>query len=119
MAALAVVGVIMFFLPLNRVHKAMVHERERALGSVQAQLHQFVMGANDPGPETSEATLPEVLNRLGELRRLHTLEMMEQRLSKAPTWPFDTLILRRLATTALAVITVVVSRFIAIRLFGL
>lgn len=117
--ALAVVGVVMFFLPLNRVHQAMVRERGSALASVRGQLLQFANEADDPGPKTSEATLSDVLNQLGELRQLYTLGMAEQRLSKAATWPFDIRVLRRLATIALAVITVLVSRFIAIRLFGL
>ncbi len=116
---LAVVGVVMFFLPLNRVHRVMVDERERELASVRDQMLQFAREPDDPNLESSEATLSEVLNRLRELRKLYILDATEGRLSRIPTWPFDTRVLSRLVTTTLAVITVVVSRFIAIRLFGL
>jgi hypothetical protein len=117
--ALAVVGVGMFFLPLSRVHGAMLHERDRALASVRGQLRQLMNEPDYPGAGSSETTLAEVLDGLGELRKLHTLEVAERRLQKAPIWPFDIRVLRRLATIMLAIVTVLASRFIAIRLFGL
>jgi hypothetical protein len=117
--ALAVVGVGMFFLPLNRVHGAMLRERERTLASVQGQLRQLMGDPGIPGDGHSETTLSDVMEGLRELKQLQTLEVTERRLRKAPVWPFDTRALRRLATTTLAIVTVLASRFIAIRLFGL
>lgn len=111
---LAVLGVLMFFLPLNRLHKHMrqVKQREQALlRTRRAQLAESL--DHDESPSSSEK---ETLRDIRRLLAFMASSTMESRLASMPTWPFDLGILARLVTILLAVATGLVVRLIAVRL---
>ncbi len=111
---LAALGVLMFFLPLNRLHRHMlqVKQHEQALlRARRAQLAESLEQEESPGRSEKET--------LRDIRRILAFiasSTMESRVASMPTWPFDLGILARLLTIVLAVATGLVVRLIAVRL---
>jgi hypothetical protein len=115
-AALAIIGLaaIFFFLPLLSVHAQMVDEKERELAFVRDRYAElFEISRHQPGAGTREVTLADVTSALA-------LEASERRITRVHTWPFDTDILARLATSfAIPVIITVVGREAVLLVLGL
>lgn len=106
--ALTVVGVLLFFVPLDGVHRQMAAVKTREL----AELHRAVLRLVE-APELPQATaapvdlgvtLAALSTALTEWRRGIGLEAAERRVASMPVWPFDTAILRRLGAAALSIL---------------
>ncbi len=111
---LAVLGVLMFFLPLHRLHKHMqqVKRHEQALlRTRRARLAESLDHGESPSSSEKE-TLRDIRRMLAFMAS----STMESRLAGMPTWPFDLGILARLVTILLAVATGLVVRLITVRL---
>ncbi len=117
-AALVVVGVVMFFVPLYAVHRRMVRERERAHASVQDRLWERAEKVDTPEREGRDPTLLDIMNRLARLEEASSLDRAERRIEEIYDWPFDARIAGRFAALTLTVVAVLVTRFIATQ-FGL
>ncbi|MFQ5553272.1 MAG: hypothetical protein ACE5EW_06105 [Thermoplasmata archaeon] len=116
-AALAVIGVVMFFLPLYASHVTMVRERERVRGSVHSQAVEWLKKADVPEREALEATPADMMTLLSRLNKASFLDWAERRISEIHDWPFDTRIIGRLAALTLSIVVVLLTRYAA-TLFG-
>ncbi len=109
LAALAMLGLVLFFLPLNGVHTMMSTEKKHEQANLRGRFARLVRDRNPNIDEASEATL-------ADLRNLQALEMVERKVASIPTWPFDTVILSKLLVISLSVIATLVARVIIVRL---
>ncbi len=108
---LLALGVIMFFLPLNSVHKKMQAEK----AAQQKVLNQQFLTMRQNGQlQTSNgpATLEKLETAINGLVQLKDLEITEKKLANTPTWPFDVNLLAKLITIILSVTAVLLSRII-------
>ncbi len=117
-AALAVIGVVMFFLPLYASHVTMVRERERVRASVHSQAVEWAIRADVPEREASEATPADMMTLLARLNKALFLDRAERRINEIYDWPFDTRIIGRLAALMLTIVAVLLTRYAA-TLFGI
>ncbi|MCJ2531870.1 MAG: hypothetical protein LN413_06170 [Candidatus Thermoplasmatota archaeon] len=117
-AALLIVGVVMFFVPLYAVHRRMVRERERAHASVQDRLWERAEKADTPEREGGDPTLLDIMNRLARLEEASRLDRAERRINEIYDWPFDARIAGRFAALTLTVVAVLLTRYAA-TLFGI
>ena len=115
---LILLGILLFFLPLYRVHGMMVRERQRAQALARSQYTRLAQGQDNPGSDGSDTMMAEVRNILADLRDAFRLDMEDRRIAAIPTWPFDTRILGRLAVIVLSVMAILLARIITVR-FGL
>jgi hypothetical protein len=104
-------GIIMFFLPLNSVHKKMQAEktdRQRELS------HQFleIKEASQVHSSNAPSSIENVEKAISDLLRLKDLEITDRKLASTPTWPFDVQLLAKLITIILSVTAVLLSRII-------
>jgi len=104
-----VLGVALFFLPLNSIHVRMQGEKRRLLLEVGARYPR--LNHNPPQP-TQNATLDDVHTRLARLTDLQELNMLENKISSLPTWPFDIQVVSRLITIVVSVTAVLLTRLI-------
>ena len=107
--AFLLLGVMLFFLPLNSIHAKMQAEKRRLireLGSRYSRLNQ------DTSPPTEKATLDDVRSGLARLTDLRELEMLDRKVTSLPTWPFDIQVVSRFVTIVLSVTAVLLSRLI-------
>lgn len=108
--AFVLVGIVLFFLPLNAIHKQMIEERHRWQSTIQGQMMKLAQTPETPPSHEQEATLDDLHGSLSDLRTLLALQMTKEDLNAIPTWPFDTRILEKLAVIILSVIGILISR---------
>jgi hypothetical protein len=108
---LLALGVVMFFLPLNSIHKKMQIEKadnQRELGRQLLTIKQSSSGQSSNSPGSIE----NVEKAVTELVRLKNLEITEKKLASTPSWPFDIQLLAKLITIILSVTAVLLTRLI-------
>ncbi|TLY13960.1 MAG: hypothetical protein E6K84_03205 [Thaumarchaeota archaeon] len=104
-----ITGMVMFFLPLNNIHRKMQQEKRLEQSRIREQFNELAKKRDNPGHEDSR----DVLTRM---ERLLTIQMLEQKVSAVPTWPFDTSILGRFFAITLSVAAILIARLIMIEL---
>lgn len=102
-AVLILVGLIMFFLPLYRVHLRMVEEKTRQELLIQRQF--------DVASHYLKSSEEE--NPLDDIQRLLILEMADRKIQATSTWPFDTSLLGQLLVFLLSVIAALIAGYLA------
>ena len=112
LSILTAVGVVMFFLPLNSIHQAMLESKRKEQASIRAQLRQVMQRSSIMDKEASDATLKDLEIRLSDLAELQALDMAQREVASIHTWPFDTQILGKLTVIILSVTAAVIARLI-------
>ncbi|MEE9600273.1 MAG: hypothetical protein V3W22_01030 [Thermoplasmata archaeon] len=110
-SSLIVLGVVMFFLPLNGVHRVMLVEQQKARVSVQDQSLRFMERPQAPQSGTPKGT-PTMESLLARLTDASTLDITERKVAAISIWPFDTRILRRFGALVASVATGVSGSFV-------
>lgn len=108
---LLAVGVVLFFLPLNSLHKKMLAEkgdRQRELSDRFLALKQ----SNQNNSLDGQASTQSVGKAIWELIQLKDFEITERKLASTPTWPFGIQLLAKLVTIVLSVTAVLLTRLI-------
>jgi len=106
---LVLLGVVLFFLPLNSIHAEMQAEKRRLMEEVVARYPRL---NPDPSQPKGTATMDDVHTRLARLTDLQEVEMLDRKIASLPTWPFDIQVVSRFITIVLSVTTVLLSRVI-------
>jgi len=104
-----VAGIVMFFLPLNNIHRRMQQAKRLEQSRIREQFNQLANSADSPVHEDSR----DALTRIEKLLVVHILD---RKVSAVPTWPFDTGILGRFFAITLSVAAILIARIIAIEL---
>lgn len=107
LSGLVVLGVVMFFLPLDSIHRKMAAAKAEAVAAARSRLVTLESG------DWEVESLEDVMRRVGETLRL---QMIRQEVSSIPTWPFDTTILGRFIAIILSVTAILLARLITITL---
>ena len=100
-------GIMMFFLPLNSLHKKM---RAEKLGQQRALTQQLLTMKQELQAYSVED--PPVAKVLTEILRMKDLEITERKLANTPTWPFDVQLIVKLITIILSVTAALLARLI-------
>ena len=106
---LVLFGAVLFVLPLLRIHRRMLEEKqkaERALGEEAAPRPR----AFDPPAAGSEPTLVDLRGMLVNLHRTLALEREERKVASLPTWPFDPKVSGQIAAITLTGIVAILGR---------
>ena len=104
-----VAGIVMFFLPLNNIHRKMQQAKRLEQSRIREQFNQLANSAGSPDHEDSRDALTRI-------EKLLIVRMLDQKVSAVPTWPFDTGILGRFFAITLSVAAILIARIIAIGL---
>ncbi len=107
--AFLLIGVALFFLPLNSIHAKMQAEKRRLLREIGARYPRLNW---DSSPPRQDATLDDVRTGLARLTDLQELEMLDKKIASLPTWPFDIQVVSKFVTIVLSVTAVLLSRLI-------
>jgi hypothetical protein len=102
-------GIALFFLPLNSIHAKMQAEKRRILREIGARYPRL---DQDPVPPRQNAAMEDVNIRLARLTDLQELEMLDRKAASLPTWPFDIQVVSKFITIVLSVTAVLLSRLI-------
>ena len=101
-AVLILVGLVMLFLPLFRVHFRMVEEKTRQDLLIQSRFdcvsHDLKSG--------------EVEDPLANIQKLLSLGMADRKLQAVSAWPFDTTLLGKLLVILLSVTAALIARYL-------
>jgi hypothetical protein len=106
-----ILGISLFFLPLNTVHKKMIEAKKMEQEMLRNELFTLVQDTKDADPEDPES-MSEIKNALTRLTSVLTVEVTKDEVDDIPTWPFDTEILSRLLALSLSVAAVIVANYI-------
>ncbi len=106
---LLIVGIALFVLPVNSIHKKMQEEKSRLLGEISDRILR--LNASNV-PTADEPSLKDVHNALTRMTDLQQLELLDRKVSSLPTWPYDVQIVSRFITIVLSVTAVLLSRII-------
>lgn len=107
--AFLLLGVALFFWPLNSIHAKMQSEKRRLLREVGARYPRL---NPERSPPRENATLEDVHTGLSRLTDLQELEMLDRKAASLPTWPFDIQVVSKFVTIVLSVTAVILSRLI-------
>ncbi|HYY92654.1 MAG TPA: hypothetical protein VE955_11770 [Candidatus Dormibacteraeota bacterium] len=105
--AFLALGIIMFFLPLNSIHKKLQAEKQN---QQRALTQQYLAMKNEA--RTYSGDDAHVGKVVSELLRMKDLEITERKLASTPTWPFDVQLLVKLITIILSVTAALLARII-------
>ena len=109
LASLLLLGVGMFFLPLNSIHRKMQGEKRR----LQREIGSRYPNLSQPSSQsTDEASIGDVRDAVNRLTELQQLEMLDRKVASLPTWPFDIQLVSKFITIVLSVSAVLLSRVI-------
>lgn len=101
-ALLIAVGISLFFLPILRVHRRMVEEKNKQDQLIQDHFdcisHELKQG--------------EGINPLEKIQKLLSLEIADRKVQAISTWPFDTAIMGKLSVILLSVVATLFARYI-------
>jgi hypothetical protein len=100
-AGLIVLGLVMFFVSLNTIHRRMITEKHAERARLREKL----------GPVLEEPAHPMAPKEIGHLFRL---DMQDRKASAMATWPFDVGIIGRLSVIALSVTAILISRVLSL-----
>ena len=103
---LELLGGVMFFLPLNSVHKKMLAQKREEKRKLVKKLSELAGGRSGRAEGTEDL--------LRQIREVQILQVQKDYVSTIPTWPFDTGILSRFAAIILSVIAILLSRIISV-----
>ena len=98
-AILAVVGVLMFFLPLRKLHMRMIREKNLERSKLKEKLNRIFL-EQQPGRSSIDVS------------QLLITDMMERKISSLASWPFDIQILAKLIGVVLSVTAILLSTVI-------
>ena len=104
LAIFVAVGAIMFFLPLNSVHKKMQTAKRLEQSSIREQFNQIVKNSDEKDRGDPQGALFRI-------EKLLAIQMLDQKASATATWPLDTSILSRFTAIILSVVAILVARF--------
>jgi len=96
---LILLGVLMFFLPLHRLHRVMTEQKRVESQKLARQLAEKAQSPGGIGPT--------------DVGSIMMLDMMERKVSAIHTWPFDLNILGKLTIIVLSVTAALLARLIA------
>ena len=113
---LIALGVVMFFLPLTNVHRAMTTQRRKEQSLLREWFNKILGETNPPGSERREGSLVEVSKLLSELRGVMVLDMLRGDVAETPTWPFDTVIIRRFVVLVSSITTSLIAHMVQVSL---
>lgn len=102
-------GVALFFLPLNSIHGRMQSEKRRLQREIGVRYSLLTQSSTS---ETSNASLDDLRRTLAGISDLQRLEALDRKVSSLPTWPFDIQVVSRFITIVLSVTAVLLSRII-------
>lgn len=105
-------GIVMFFLPLNSVHKKMQAAKIRDQKELASRFLSIRTRANSVGLADGPVSLERVESTMADLVRLKDLQLTKQELAATPSWPFDVQLLVKLITIILSVTAALLSRVI-------
>src|SRR2546422_697990 len=103
LSGLIVLGVLLFFLPLRRLHHRMIREKHREVGGLREKLAPVFQEPVQAGP-------------LRDIGHLFRLDMMDRKVSSMALWPFDLRVLGRLSVIALSVTAILISAIVGLLL---
>jgi len=98
---LILLGLLLFFVPLNRLHRRMVTEKQIEKAGLSPKLRTLLQDSTEAGSDP-------------DLAEMFRLDMMDRKISSMAVWPFDIGILGRLSVIALSVTAILISRIIAL-----
>ena len=104
-----ITGMVMFFLPLNNIHRKMQQEKRLEQSRIREQFNQLAKKPDNAGHEDPG----DILTRM---EKLLTIQILDQKVSAVPTWPFETSILGRFFAITLSVAAILIARLIMIEL---
>gem|GEM_PF-2465522 len=100
LTGLVLLGLVLFFLPLRRLHQRMLRQKQEESARLRPKL----------APVFEEGGGSHAAQDVGHLFRL---EMMDRKVSAMAVWPYDVGILGRLSAITLSVVAILISRIIA------
>ncbi len=101
-------GVVMLLFSLGDMHGKMIQVKQEEEASLRMRTAQLMLAPKDQGGQESQVFL-----RMEELLRL---QVLEARISKIPTWPFETRVVERLLAIILSVVAIMLAKFIQLAL---
>ena len=107
--AFLLIGIALFFLPLNSIHVKMQAEKRRLLREIGSRYPRLDKIQSLP---KENSTLESVNSGLARLTDLQEVEMLDRKVAALPTWPFDIQVVSKFVTIVLSVTAVLLSRLI-------
>lgn len=107
--ALILLGITLFFLPLNSIHQRMQAEKRRLQHDIGARYSILTQSTTS---DTSNASVDDLRKTLAGISDLQKLEALDRKVSSLPTWPFDIQVVSKFITIVLSVTAVLLSRII-------
>ncbi len=101
-------GVVMLLFSLGGMHSKMIQVKQEEEASLRMRTAQLMVAPEEQGGQDSQVFL-----RMEELLRL---QVLEARISKIPTWPFETRVVERLLAIILSVVAIMLAKFIQLAL---
>ena len=107
--AFLLLGIALFFLPLNSIHAKMQSEKLRLIREIGSRYPRLDKRGSRP---QENSTLESVNSGLARLTDLQEAEMLDRKVAALPTWPFDIQVVSKFVTIVLSVTAVLLSRVI-------
>jgi hypothetical protein len=112
LVVLMMVGVVIFFLPLQAIHGKMLQEKQRERRALRDQILSTRRKPLSGGGDAPAESLAEIKDTLSKLTTALALDATRSEIEAIPTWPFDTGILSKFAVIIISVLTILIAKVI-------
>jgi len=102
---LILMGMVLFFSPLEVIHHKMRAKKRNELDKVKGHLKQITSSLGDPVLALSRVDVKS-------LKRMFAVDAMQRQVTAMPEWPFDTRTLTLLSAIVLTVVASIVTKYV-------
>ncbi len=113
LAAMLILGVVLFFLPLGNIHRKMKAEKRRLRTELNDRTAQVIQPAEGSVSRRVSSSTSRLAGAIAELKTVLALGLAERRIETLAVWPFDTRILGKLSALVLSVIAGLIINILA------
>lgn len=104
--AFALLGIVMFFIPLFSVHQKLVLAKEEAYARVNGELEEHMKSEPRP-PKESDGSLARI-------EKTMALDLEERKVNSIHTWPLDAEIVRKFSAVTISVLVTLLAQTLVI-----
>lgn len=116
LSGFTVLGVVLFFLSLNGIHRLMEQEKEREHALIRHELSDLVQKPKKQVSHSVETTLEDLERLFIDFRALLALDLSDRKAMSVPTWPYDSKIIGQLTIVVLSVVAIIIGQIVIVAL---
>jgi hypothetical protein len=114
---LTLLGVVIFFFPLNTIHKKMTEVKKLEQEVLRKKMSKAIQDESKSRTDDSQLSISDTNEMLSIVTKALIISITRDEVAEMPTWPFDISIISRLSAMLVTIITIILANLILRQIF--